>query len=226
MFVCGYSPHEQPHISTFFELCYLTGGNGFYYPISTIPKKFHYDLKANLEKLHFDLTHIIIRKEYKEVHFMIRTSEELEVVEMLGAITRNGNDPIYLPSCSQDFNIIYHIKPKRWLKEDNKYYVQFVCAFTDHNDIKYKRVLNYAFIATQDMHKVFGGLDIDTVTKLILCKELANSLSFWNKHVSAFEKIGVNIKTYLIELLFYYKREVTIIFILFFSVQHILPFHN
>lgn len=214
IFVCGLTQQNQLEIQlnlpTFFNICSNTGGRGFYYSILNKGEKFNEDIKINYEKLHYDLNAILNKNNYYDIEIEVKHSNEFEISDIFYS-TRNTNKKIInIPSINNDFNILYNIKFSKNLKEEKKYSFQFIVSYIDPNDFNSRkiRIYNYSIYSNEIYFKVYSYLDIDTMVKLIFCKEISESLTEKNRNVCCFEKVKENLKKRLIDALFFYKKNV------------------
>jgi hypothetical protein len=203
LLICGYQ--KEIHIPTFQELCAHSGGGVYYYNITENVNKFGEDLKYKFEKLHYDLNNLLTRTEYTDVHLTLRTSPEIQTIEVLGAYGKRQGNHI-LTTCSSDFNISYNLKFKS-LKEDKSYHFQFVILYTEGGKRK-KRIINYSIPTTIELQKVYNSIDNDCMSKLLLQKELSTAIVPANKNIHSFEVIKTNLCKRLLDCLFYYKTNV------------------
>lgn len=209
IFAMGYC-HTQIHTPTFFELCNLTGGNGFYYNLTDNKANLRQDLVNKLEKLHYDINRVLIRKYYSDVQVVIKCPPEIEVIDILGAFgKKNPSAPLIFSSINPDFNFMLNLRIKKNLKEDKDYCFQVAVIYTDPEEgIRCIRTINYTLPSTDELIKFFTYLDVDCLTKLILMKELTQSLTIQNKNICCFEKIKDNLNKRLVECFCYYRKEI------------------
>lgn len=215
LFVCGLTQANyldfQINLPTFFSVCSKTGGRGFYYSIINKHEKFNEDIKTNYQKLHYDLNSILNKKYYYDVEIQLINSSEFLISDIFYSVGNSNQNKIKLPSINNDFNMIYHLKFSKTLKEEKKYSFQFTVSYIDpqYDNSRKIRVFNYAIFPNEIYFKIYSYLDIDTMVKLIFSKEVADSLSEKNKNVCCFEKVKENLKKRLIDALFFYKKNVS-----------------
>jgi len=214
MFICGYSqPNHldiQINLPTFFNICNKSGGRGFYYSISNKVEKFNEDIKINYEKLHYDINAILNKKFYYDIQIELKHSSEFTVTDIFYFTGNSNNQILTIPSLNKDFNVLYNLKITRDLKQDKKYSFQFIVSYIDPSDFNSRkiRVFNYSIFPNEIYFKVYTYLDIDTIIKLIFCKEISDSLTEKNKNVLCFEKVKENLRKRLIDALYFYKKNV------------------
>ena len=214
IFCCGYSINNsldiQINLPTYFEVCTKTGGRGFYYNVSNKPEKFSEDIKINYQKLHYDFNSIINKRYYYDVQVTLKNSNEFSTTDTLLGICNIKNNIINLSSVGSDFNILYNFKYSKTLKEDKKYSLQFQISYIDpHDNFSRKiRVINYSQFTNENYFKIYTNMDVDAMIKLIICKEISDSLTEKNKNVCCFEKVKENLKKRLVDSLYFYKKHV------------------
>jgi len=214
LFICGLNQQNnlepQINLPTFFNVCSNTGGRGFYYPISAKNEKFNEDIKLYYEKLHYDLNSILNKRYYYDIEIQLKHSNEFEIFDIFYSTGKNNKQIVNIPSINNDFSILYNMKFTKNLKEDKKYSFQFIVSFIDTNDnyTRKFRIYNYSIFSNEIYFKVYSYIDIDTMVKLIFCKEISDSLTEKNRNVCCFEKVKENLKKRLIDALYFYKKNV------------------
>ena len=178
--------------------------------VSNKPEKFSEDIKINYQKLHYDFNSIINKRYYYDVQVTLKNSNEFSTTDTLLGICNIKNNIINLSSVGSDFNILYNFKYSKTLKEDKKYSLQFQISYIDpHDNFSRKiRVINYSQFTNENYFKIYTNMDVDAMIKLIICKEISDSLTEKNKNVCCFEKVKENLKKRLVDSLYFYKKHV------------------
>jgi len=197
LFVIG---NTQLDLPTFSQICNFTGGKAHFYSIST---KINNDLNQKLEKMHYDLSRILSRPNYYDVKFMFRNSIGLEVQEIFGPFGRKLGEGFKLPSMDPDFSFSYNLKIAEKLTPNTAYHFQIACLFIDNYNQRYLRMLNYSVTCDSDIGKMYYNVDVDTMTKLMIQKEMILICSSNLEKVQARE----NFTNRIINFLLYYRKK-------------------
>jgi len=208
---------KQVHLPTFAGLSNNTGGNIFYYNLNYVNNNVN-ELKSKYEKLHFDLNYILSTNFFTNVKFYLNSSTNLEAKAIFGPFDQKNNistsnKTFSFSEINTDFNITYSINLRKntKLSHNQKVHFQFVIYYTNPTDgFNYVRMINCSLTATEDLKRVFAYLNVDCMTKLILMKELSSCLDLSNKNVCSFEKIKGNLINRLVNILSFYKMDVSL----------------
>lgn len=197
MFVLANTQFDFPTIS---QISSLTGGKATFYPINSSVNPNDYAQK--LEKIHYDLVRILTRPNYYDVKFMLRNGNGLEVSEILGQFGRKLGQGFLLSSMDPDSSFSISLRLMEAIKEPNINF-QLVCMFIDNFNNRYLRIFNISYSIESDIGKVYYHVDVDTMTKFMIHKELFQFYS------NAVEKITIkeSIKTKIINFLYFYRKK-------------------
>lgn len=197
LFVIG---NTQLDLPTFAQICNHTGGKAYFYSVNT---KIHNDLKYKLEKLHYDITRVLSRPNYYDCKFMFRSSLGFEVQEILGPFGRKLGEGFKLPSLDPDYSFSFNLKVSEKLKHNTSYHFQIACLYLDNYNQRYLRMLNYSILCDNDISKMYYNVDVDTMTKIMIQKEMVSMLSSNLEKVVSRENFTNKITQFL---LFYRKK--------------------
>ena len=196
LFVIG---NTQLDFVTMSQICNLTGGKAHFYPIS----KQSNDLSKKLEKLHYDLSRILSRPNYYDVKIMFRNSLGFEVQEILGSFGRKLGEGFKISSMDPDYCFTYNLNIQEKLKHETSYSFQIVCLYIDNYNQRYLRVLNYSILCDSEIQKMYLNVDVDSMTKLYIQKEMILMCSSNQEKVTARESFEQKIITFLL----YYRKK-------------------
>ena len=190
--------NSQFDFATFSQISSFTGGHASYYAID--PSQNDKGYNQNLEKIHYELARILTRPNYYDVKFMLRNSIGVEISEIIGQFGKKVGQGFAQASMDPDSCFSYSLRHSEKLK-GQKLNFQLVCMFIDNYNKKYLRLFNLAYFIESDISKVYVNVDVDTMTKHIIHKEL---LQFYNHSL---EKLTVkeNLINRIINFLYYYR---------------------
>lgn len=197
LFVIG---NTQFDITTFSQISYLTGGKTHFYSINS---KVLNDVTQKLEKMHFDLFRILSRPNYYDVKVMLRHSLGFEVQEIIGQFGRKLGEGLKQNSMDPDFSFSFLMKSNENLKEGSIYHFQLAVLYIDNFDQRYLRIINYSIECISDLSKIYFNVDVDTMTKIIINKEL---LAYYNYNTDPL-KIEENLSNKIINYLYFYRKK-------------------
>lgn len=197
LFVVG---NTQFDLSTFSQISYLTGGKTNFYPINS---KILNDVSQKLEKMHFDLFRILSRPNYYDVKVMFRHSLGFEVQEILGQFGRKLGEGLKQSGMDPDYSFSFLLKSNENLKEGSIYHFQIAVLYIDNFDQRYLRIINYSLECLSDLSKIYYNVDVDTMTKIMINKEL---LAYYSSNTEPL-KIEENLSTKIINYLYFYRKK-------------------
>ena len=185
----------QYDLSTLGLISNLTGGHVEYYNYTSD----NYILNSIFEKMHYDLTRIISRPNYNDCKFMIRLSQGIDCVEILGPFNRKLGEAFQLGFCDPDYCYYYSLRINDNLKPKSKVHIQIVCLFNDNFNQRYLRIFNSTYEITDEVAKIFSFADVDAITKGLLLKEI--SLTYRTD----FSNVRKNLEERIINSFKYYR---------------------
>jgi len=184
---------------TMSQISIHTGGKASHYSINSKDEK---DLNKKFEKIHYDLARILTRPNYYDVKFMIRYGVLFEVNEIIGQFGKKLGTGFTIPSFDPDQNFIYNLRYNERLK-DPLVNFQVVCMYVDNFNHKYLRVFNLSLQVEKDISKIYLNVDVDSMTRAIINKEL---LQFYNPNIDKLS-IKQNLITKIINILLFYRKK-------------------
>ena len=188
----------QYDLSTMGTISNLTGGTIFYYEYTSNSNLINY----MLEKLHYDINRVISRNNYYDVKFMIRYSDYVDCVEILGNFNQKIGQAFQLGSCNPDYNFYYNMRLNDNIKDKTKIHFQIVTFFTNNYNKKYIRVFNITYEASKSFNEVFNNIDNDAIVKAFLMKSINFSYRF------SLENAREMLENKLYEIFKFYKQKV------------------
>ena len=188
----------QYDLSTMGTISNLTGGTIFYYEYTSNSNLINY----MLEKLHYDINRVISRNNYYDVKFMIRYSDYVDCVEILGNFNQKIGQAFQLGSCNPDYNFYYNMRLNDNIKDKTKIHFQIVTFFTNNYNKKYIRVFNITYEASKSLNEVFNNIDNDAIVKAFLMKSINFSYRF------SLENAREMLENKLYEIFKFYKQKV------------------
>lgn len=203
---------NQLHMPNFNDLCNITGGQAFYYGITDNIVNFKEDLKTKLEKMHYDLNRILTRKEYLDVEICLKHNvQDIEISDIFisgfnkfSLFLNSEKNSFKLSSISQDFNFMYNLKFKKY--SEKKINLQIIIKYSDPIlNSKNIRTFNCTLEKTTDYQKIFSHIDTDTMTRVLILKELSVCLNSNNKNLCAFDTLKENLMNKMVETIYVYK---------------------
>lgn len=132
------------------------------------------------EKGHYDLSRLLTRPQYFDCKFMFRSSLELRATEYVGHFHRNLGEGFSLNGCDSDYSFGISIEIDGSLKNGKEYSTQLVCLFTDIFGSTYLRLINFSIKANESITNFYESIDVDTLTKLSVVKEINRCYSTKN----------------------------------------------
>lgn len=192
--------NTQFDLATAGQISSLSGGQTFFYPFNLQDIK---DFSKRLEKFHYDLSRILTRPNYYDVKFMYRGSIGFEVQEILGSFNRKLGEGFQIAGCDPDFTYAYNMKITESLKADTVYHFQIVCLYLDNFNQRFLRIFNYSLQTTSDISALYYSVDVDSMTRLLIMKELTTICGSSQDKILARE----NILKKLVECLYYYRTK-------------------
>jgi protein transport protein SEC24 len=162
--------NNQFDLATFSNLSNLTGGFVHFYPANT---KDFTDLKFKFEKMHYDFSRILSRPNYYDVKFMLRFSIGIDTFEILGPFNKKLGEAFQLAGCDPDYSFCYNMRLSESLKNNQRCHFQLVCLYIDNLNQRYLRTINYTLMATTDVSKIYSSVDVDSLSKLTMMKEIS-----------------------------------------------------
>ena len=188
----------QYDLSTMGTISNLTGGTIFYYEYTSNSNLINY----MLEKLHYDINRIISRNNYYDVKFMIRYSNYVDCIEILGNFNQKIGQAFQLGSCNPDYNFYYNMRLNDNIIDKTKIHFQIVTFFTNNYNKKYIRIFNITYEASKSLNEVFNNIDNDTIVKAFLMKSISFSYRF------SLENARKMLENKLYEIFKFYKQKV------------------
>lgn len=133
---------------------------------------------------------------------MLRHSLDFESIEILGGFHKKLGNGFELSSLDPDYSFSYLIKLNNSLQHAKNYSFQLVCLYIDNFNNRYLRIINYTISGTNDIAEYYFSLDIDTLLKIYIMKEIQNC------YISNFTSSREGIKKKLINILYHYRDNV------------------
>ena len=187
----------QYDLSTLSKISNFTGGHVEYYNYTSNDNIFN----SLFEKMHYDLTRIISRPNYYDCRIMIRMSEGIDCVEILGPFNRKLGEAFQLGCCDPDFCYYYSLRISDNFKPKTRIHIQIACLFNDNFNQRYLRLFNSTFEITDEVGKIFSYTDVDSLTKGLLLKEI--SLTYRTD----FSNVRQNLEERIINSFKYYREK-------------------
>ena len=163
------------------------------------------DIKQKYEKIYYDMLSYIFtdNNAIYDISYKLYFNPYKFDAHCVMFNKSNSNSKITSLRNPKDFSLLYEVKQYKACALDERANFQFAISFISAKDNKrHLRLLNISLPTSKEYNTVYNSIDVDCLTKLILCTEILATKC--NHLILAKE----NLTKIIIEILFVYKNEI------------------